>query len=70
MPTQGHFEQALARCADAGKAHGLEIAVKVLRALADEGPDVPASELYAAALSLERSASKLRRLARKDGVPC
>lgn len=60
MPSNSNLERVLNATGDLGKASGLDVAVQVLRALAEEGPKVDAVEILAAAESLDRSAHKLR----------
>lgn len=63
MPARSHMETVLSATGELGMASGLDAAVKVMRALAEDGPRVAASEIRAAALSLEASAEKKRRAA-------
>lgn len=63
MPSRSHVEAVMSATGELGMASGLEAAVKVMRALAEDGPRVDASEIRAAALSLEASAEKKRRAA-------
>lgn len=66
MPSQSHVEQVLRATAEIGAASALDIAVKVMRALADDAVrgNVDASEVRAAAASLELSAEKKRAAAK------
>ena len=64
MPAASNVEKVLSATAEIGKASGLEVAVAVMRALADDGPRVDASEIRAAAASLELSAEKIRARAK------
>lgn len=64
MPSASHVKAVLSATAEMGAASGLEIAVKVLRALADDPENLTPAEVRAAATSLERSADKKRTAAK------
>lgn len=64
MPARSNVEAVLSATGELGMASGLDAAVKVMRALAEDGPRVDASEIRAAAMSLEASAEKKRRAAK------
>lgn len=64
MPTASNVEAVLSATAEIGAASGLEIAAKVLRALADDPENLNPAEVRAAATSLERSAEKKRTAAK------
>lgn len=64
MPARSNMEKVLSATADLGAAEGLDIAVKVMLALAGDGPKVDASEIRAAAASLSLSSEKKRAAAK------
>lgn len=66
MPAKSNIEKVLSATAEMGAASALEVAVQVMRALAQDAVrgKVEASEIRAAALSLERSAEKKRAAAK------
>ena len=64
MPASSHVDKVLSATGELGAASGLDIAVKVMLALAEDGPKVDASEIRAAAASLTRSAEKKRTAAK------
>ena len=63
MPAQSNVEAVLSATAEMGAASALEIAVKVLRALADDPDNLTPAEVRDAAASLELSAQKKRAAA-------
>lgn len=63
MPAQSNVEAVLSATAEMGAASALEIAVKVLRALADDPENLTPAEVRDAATSLELSAQKKRAAA-------
>ena len=63
MPAQSNVEAVLSATAEMGAASALEIAVKVLRALADDPENLTPAEVRDAAMSLELSAQKKRAAA-------
>jgi phage-related minor tail protein len=60
MPAKDHTTKVIAAFGDLGKASGLSIAADVMDALAEDGPQISASEVRAAAKSLRRSAEGLK----------
>lgn len=60
MHARSNVEKVLSATGELGAASGLDIAIKVMLALAEDGPMVDASEIRAAAASLSRSAEKKR----------